>query len=207
MLIAIAIVEDNPQIRRNLARFIGETPGFRCTCLCATGEDALKVIPQQPPDIVLMDIQLPGMSGIECTAALKQKLPNLRVMMLTVYEDSDAIFDALKAGASGYLLKRSAPDRLIEAIKEMHRGGSPMTSEIARKVIDSFHSAKQVTHPQDRLTHREEEVLQLLAKGYSPKEIGAKLELSYETIRVHLKRVYEKLHVHSRTEAVLKYRQ
>lgn len=206
-MISLAIVEDNSEIRRNLARFIGEVPGFRITSLCSTGEEALKIIPNQPPDIVLMDIQLPGINGIDCTTALKQKLPKLRVMMLTVYEDSDAIFDALKAGASGYLLKRSAPDRLIEAIKELHQGGSPMTSEIARKVIDSFHNAKPATHPQDRLTHREEEVLQLLAKGYSAKEIGAKLNLSYETIRVHLKRVYEKLHVHSRTEAVLKYRQ
>jgi DNA-binding NarL/FixJ family response regulator len=119
-----------------------------------------------------MDIQLPGMSGIECTAALKLKLPALRVMMLTVYEDSDAIFDALKAGTSGYLLKRSAPDRLIAAIKELHHGGSPMTSEIARKVIDSFHSAKTATHPEDRLTPREEEVLQFLAKGYSPRKSG-----------------------------------
>lgn len=207
MLISIAIVDDNSEIRRNLARFVGEAPGFHVTSVSSTGEEALKAIPNNPPDIVLMDIQLPGMSGIDCTAALKEKLPGLRVMMLTVYEDSDAIFNALKAGASGYLLKRSAPDKLLESIKELYRGGSPMTSEIARKVIDSFHSTKQPTHPQDRLTPREEEVLQYLAKGYAPKEISAKMDLSYETIRVHLKRVYEKLHVHSRTEAVLKYRQ
>ena len=207
MLISVAIVEDDLEIRRNLARFIGETPGFRVISLSASGEEALKTIPRLPPDVALMDIQLPGMSGIDCTAALKQKLPALRVMMLTVYEDSDAIFAALKAGASGYLLKRSAPARLIEAIKEMHQGGAPMTSEIARKVIDSFHAARQVIHPQDQLTQREEEVLQYLAKGYAPKEIGAKTGLSYETIRVHLKHIYEKLHVHSRTEAVLKYRQ
>lgn len=154
-----------------------------------------------------MDIRLPGISGIRCTTLIKQKLPSVRVMMLTVYEDNDAIFAALKAGASGFLLKRSAPDRLIDAIKELNQGGAPMTSEIARKVIDSFHSTKQATHPQDRLTQREEEVLQYLAKGYAPKEIGAKMNLSYETIRVYLKHVYEKLHVHSRTEAVLKYRQ
>jgi DNA-binding NarL/FixJ family response regulator len=207
MLIAVAIVEDDPGIRRNLARFIGEAPGFRCAGLCASGEEALKVIPRAPPDVVLMDIQLPGMSGIDCTAVLKQKLPALRVMMLTVYEDSDAIFAALKAGASGYLLKRSAPARLIEAIKELHQGGAPMTSEIARKVIDSFHTAQPATHPQDQLTLREEEVLQHLATGYAPKEISAKMDLAYETVRVHLKHVYEKLHVHSRTEAVLKYRQ
>jgi DNA-binding NarL/FixJ family response regulator len=206
MSIAVAIVEDDPGVRRNLARFIGEAAGFRCAGLCASGEEALRVIPRAPPDVVLMDIQLPGMSGIDCTAVLKQKLPALRVMMLTVYEDSDAIFAALKAGASGYLLKRSAPARLIEAIKELHQGGAPMTSEIARKVIDSFHAAKPASHPQDQLTLREEEVLQHLAKGYAPKEISVKMDLAYETVRVHLKHVYEKLHVHSRTEAVLKCR-
>ena len=207
MLISVAIVDDDIGIRRNLARFIGDAPGFRCASLCASGEEALRVIPNQPPDVVLMDIQMPGMSGIDCTAALKEKLPALRVMMLTVYEDSDAIFAALKAGANGYLLKRSAPARLIEAIKDLHQGGAPMTSEIARKVIDSFHAAKQVMHPGDQLTQREEEVLQYLAKGFTPKEIAAKMKLTYDTVRVHLKHVYEKLHVHSRTEAVLKYRQ
>jgi DNA-binding NarL/FixJ family response regulator len=207
MLISVAIVEDDPEVRGNLARFIGQSPGMRCTCLCTCGEEALKDVPRVQPDVVLMDIQLPGMSGVDCTAALKQKMPSLRVMMLTVYEDSDAIFAALKAGASGYLLKRSAPARLVEAIQELHQGGAPMTSEIARKVIDSFHAAKPATHPQDQLTLREEQVLQHLAKGYSPREIGARLDLSYDTVRVHLKHVYEKLHVHSRTEAVLKYRQ
>lgn len=206
MLISIAIVEDNLEVRHNLARFISQTPGFRCTCLCTSGEEALKDIPRVAPDVVLMDIQLPGMSGVDCTLALKQKMPSLRVMMLTVYEDSDAIFAALKAGASGYLLKRSAPARLIEAINELYQGGAPMTSEIARKVIDSFHATTPATHPQDQLTVREEQVLQFLAQGYSPREIGAKMDLSYDTVRVHLKHVYEKLHVHSRTEAVLKYR-
>jgi DNA-binding NarL/FixJ family response regulator len=207
MPITVAIVEDSQGIRSNLARYINEAPGFRCTALCSSGEEAIRSIPRSPPDVVLMDIQLPGMSGIACTAALKQKLPALRVMMLTVYEDSDAIFDALKAGASGYLLKRSGPVRLLEAIKELHQGGAPMTSEIARKVIDSFHITKLAPHPQDQLTAREEEVLQYLAKGYACKEIAAKLRLSYETVRVHLRHVYEKLHVHSRTEAVLKYRE
>jgi DNA-binding NarL/FixJ family response regulator len=205
MSISVAIVEDNAEIRRNLSRYIGEAPGFRCACACASGDEALRVIPPQPPDIVLMDIQMPGMSGIACTAALKKLLPSVPVMMLTVYEDNDAIFNALKAGASGYLLKRSAPAKLLEALKELHHGGAPMTSEIARRVIDSFHPTKPVAHPQDKLTAREEEILDYLAKGYVTKEIADKLAVSYDTVRYHLKHIYDKLHVHSRTEAVIKY--
>ncbi len=205
MSISVAIVEDNAEIRRNLSRYIGEAPGFRCACACASGEEALRVIPQTPPDVVLMDIQMPGMSGITCTASLKKVLPSVPVMMLTVYEDNDAIFNALKAGASGYLLKRSAPAKLLEAIKELHRGGAPMTSEIARRVIESFYAARPEAHPQDKLTPREEEILQCLAKGYVTKEIADKLSVSYDTVRYHLKHIYDKLHVHSRTEAVIKY--
>jgi DNA-binding NarL/FixJ family response regulator len=205
MSISVAIVEDNPEIRRNLSRYIGEAPGFRCACACASGEEALRVIPQAPPDVVLMDIQMPGMSGIACTAALKAKLPSVPVMMLTVYEDNDAIFNALKAGASGYLLKRSAPAKLLESIQELHRGGAPMTSEIARKVIESFFKTKPEAHPQDKLTAREEEILECLAKGFVTKEIADKLSVTYDTVRYHLKHIYDKLHVHSRTEAVIKY--
>jgi DNA-binding NarL/FixJ family response regulator len=205
MSISVAIVDDNPEIRRNLSRYIGEAPGFRCACACASGEEALRVIPQSPPDVVLMDIQMPGMSGIACTASLKERLPSVPVMMLTVYEDNDAIFNALKAGASGYLLKRSAPAKLLESIKELHRGGAPMTSEIARKVIESFFKAKPAAHAQDKLTAREEEILECLAKGYVTKEIADKLSVSYDTVRYHLKHIYDKLHVHSRTEAVIKY--
>jgi DNA-binding NarL/FixJ family response regulator len=205
MSISVAIVDDNPEIRRNLSRYIGEAPGFRCAYACASGEEALRVIPQSPPDVVLMDIQMPGMSGIACTAALKEKLPSVPVMMLTVYEDNDAIFNALKAGASGYLLKRSAPAKLLEAIIELHHGGAPMTSEIARKVIESFFKAKPADHPQDKLTAREEEILDCLAKGFVTKEIADKLSVTYDTVRYHLKHIYDKLHVHSRTEAVIKY--
>ena len=205
MSISVAIVEDNAEIRRNLSRYIGEAPGFRCACACASGEEALRVIPQSPPDVVLMDIQMPGMGGIACTASLKQKLPSVPVMMLTVYEDNDAIFNALQAGASGYLLKRSAPAKLLESIKELHRGGAPMTSEIARKVIESFFKAKPAAHPQDKLTAREDEILGCLAEGLVTKEIADKLSVSYDTIRYHLKHIYDKLHVHSRTEAVIKY--
>jgi DNA-binding NarL/FixJ family response regulator len=205
MSISVAIVEDNAEIRRNLSRYIGEAPGFRCLCACASGDEALRVIPPAPPDVVLMDIQMPGMSGIACTAALKKLVPSVPVMMLTVYEDNDVIFNALKAGASGYLLKRSAPAKLLEAIKELHHGGAPMTSEIARRVIDSFHPAKAAEHPHDKLTAREEEILDCLSKGYVTKEIADKLSVSYDTVRYHLKHIYDKLHVHSRTEAVIKY--
>jgi DNA-binding NarL/FixJ family response regulator len=205
MSISVAIVEDNPEIRRNLSRYIDEAPGFRCACACASGEEALRVIPQLPPDVVLMDIQMPGMSGIACTASLKEKLPSVPVMMLTVYDDNDAIFNALKAGASGYLLKRSAPAKLLESIKELHRGGAPMTSEIARKVIRSFHHAKPPGHPQDKLTAREQEILERLAKGYVAKEIADQLAITYATVRFHLRNIYDKLHVHTRTEAVLKH--
>ncbi|SRR5258708_2615144 len=205
MAITVAIVEDKPEVRRNLARFVDEAPGFRCILACASAEEALHTIPAANPDVVLMDIQLPGKSGIACTAELKTKMPGVRVMMLTVYEDNDAIFSALQAGASGYLLKRSAPARLLEAITDLHRGGAPMTGEIARRVIESFHRLKPETNPQDKLTPREEDILKLLARGFANKEIAGNLEISYDTVRYHLKHIYDKLHVHSRTEAVLRY--
>lgn len=205
MAISVAIVDDNVEIRRNLSRYIEGAPGFRCACVCASAEEALRVLPPAPPDVVLMDIQLPRMSGIACTAALKAALPSLPVMMLTVYEDTDAIFNALKAGASGYLLKRSNPAQVLEAITELHRGGAPMSGEIARKVIESFHRGKPPEHPQDKLTSREQEILQLLASGFVTKEIADKLAISNATVRYHLKHIYDKLHVHTRTEAVIKY--
>src|ERR1035441_1126183 len=205
MAISVAIVEDNTEVRRNISRFIDGAPGFRCTCACASAEEALRVIPQSPPDVVLMDIQLPRMSGIACTASLKKALPSVPVMMLTVYEDTDAIFNALKAGASGYLLKRSDPARVLEALTELHHGGAPMTAEIARKVIESFHRAKATAPPQDELTSREEEILDHLAKGFVTKEIADKLAISPATVRFHLRHIYDKLHVHSRVEAVIKY--
>lgn len=205
MAISVAIVEDNTEVRRNISRFIDGAPGFRCTCACESAEEALRVIPKSPPDVVLMDIQLPGMSGIACTASLKKALPLVPVMMLTVYEDPDAIFNALKAGASGYLLKRTDPAKVLEAVTDLHHGGSPMTGEIARKVIESFHSDKPAGHPQDRLTAREEEILEQLAKGFAAKEIADKLAISPATVRFHLRHIYDKLHVRSRVEAVIKY--
>src|ERR1019366_6563152 len=157
MAISVAIVEYNAEVRRSISRFIDGAPGFRCTCACESAEEALRVIPKAPPDVVLMDIQLPRMSDIACTASLKAALPSVPVMMLTVYEDPDAIFNALKAGASGYLLKRTDPSKVLEAVTQLYNGGSPMTGEIARKVIESFHQAKPAAHPQDKLTSREEE--------------------------------------------------
>jgi len=205
MAISVAIVEDNPGVRRSLSRYIGGAPGFRCACACASAEEALNLIPKSPPDVVLMDIQLPGMNGINCTASLKAALPSVPVMMLTVYEDTDAIFRALKAGASGYLLKRSDPAKVLEAITELHYGGAPMTEQIARKVIESFHQTKPTAHPQDKLTAREEEILDCLAKGFVTKEIADKLSITPATVRYHLKHIYDKLHVRSRVEAVIKH--
>ena len=205
MAISVAIVEDNAEVRRSISRFIDGAPGFRCTCACESAEEALRVIPKTPPDVVLMDIQLPRMSGIACTASLKAALPSVPVMMLTVYEDPDAIFNALKAGASGYLLKRTDPSKVLEAVTQLYNGGSPMTGEIARKVIESFHQAKPVAHPQDKLTSREEEILEHLAKGFVTKEIADKLAISPATVRFHLRHIYDKLHVRSRVEAVIKY--
>ena len=205
MAISVAIVEDNPQVRRSLSRYIGGAPGFSCTCTCASAEEALNVIPKSPPDVVLMDIQLPNKSGVACTALLKKALPAVPVMMLTVYEDTDTIFNALKAGASGYLLKRSDPAEVLQAVTELHNGGAPMTGEIARKVIDSFHRSKPDEHPQDALTAREEEILDYLAKGFVPKEIAEKLAISCATVRYHLRHIYDKLHVRSQVEAVIKH--
>jgi DNA-binding NarL/FixJ family response regulator len=205
MAISVAIVEDNPAVRRNLSRYIGGAPGFRCSCVCASAEEALRLIPESPPDVVLMDIQLPRMSGIACTASLKRALPSVPVMMLTVYEDTDAIFNALKAGASGYLLKRTDPTKVLEAVTELHHGGAPMTGEIARKVISSFHRDRATTSPEESLTKREEEILDYLAKGFVTKEIADKLAISPATVRFHLRHIYDKLHVHTRVEAVIKY--
>jgi DNA-binding NarL/FixJ family response regulator len=204
--IAVAIVDDSAEFRQRVSQYIAGTPGFRCACVCASGEEALRLIPESAPDVVLMDIQLPRMSGITCTAALRKKLPSLPIMMLTVHEDADMIFDALKAGARGYLLKRSEPRRLLEAIAELHQGGAPMTSQVARKVIDSFRRAPPIEHPQDRLTDREQEILTLLAQGQATREVAERLSVSYETIRWHLRHIYDKLHVHTLTEAVLRRR-
>ena len=201
----IAIVEDNTTVRASLAELVESIPGCECVGAFASGEEGLRLIPKLTPDLVMMDIHLPNLSGIECTAKLKQSLPDLRVLILTVYEDGDKIFDALKAGASGYILKRSKPQDIIEAIREILAGGAPMTPEIALKVVESFRkSATAAPAETVSLSRRETEVLQGLAKGLANKEIADELSVGVETVRWHLKQIYEKLHVRCRTEAALK---
>lgn len=205
MSISVAVVDDNLEILDNLSRYIGDAKGFSCTCVCTSGEAALRIIPKNPPDVILMDIQLPGLNGIACTASLKKLLPSVPIMMLTVYEDDEAVFSALEAGASGYLLKRSSPAKILDAITDLYHGGAPMTSEIARRVIDSFCKRKIVDPNEEKLTAREIEILEYLAKGFVTKEVADRLNVSYDAIRYHLKHIYDKLHVHSRAEAVVKY--
>jgi len=202
----IAIVEDNTTVRASLAELVESIPGCECVGAFASGEEGIRLIPKLTPDLVMMDIHLPNLSGIECTAKLKQLLPDLRVLILTVYEDGDKIFDALKAGASGYILKRSKPQDIIEAIREILAGGAPMTPEIALKVVESFRKIN-TTAPAETvsLSRRETEVLQGLAKGLANKEIADELSVGVETVRWHLKQIYEKLHVRCRTEAALKF--
>lgn len=205
MLIKVAIVEDNTGIRENWAKLIDATAGLRCLCVCNSGEEGLKRIPQQEPDVVLMDLNLPKISGIECTARLKAQLPRLQILVVTVHADNDRVFSALQAGASGYLLKRAKPDELVEAIRDVMRGGVPMTGEIARKVITSFRRPAAAPIEDAKLTHREEDILILLTQGYANKEIADRLNVSFDTVRTHLCHIYEKLHVRSRTEAATKY--
>lgn len=201
----IAIVEDNATLRAYLSDFISSTPGHRCVCACGSAEEALVRIPPFRPDVVLMDIHLPGESGIVCTARLREKLPHLQVIMLTVYKDIKMIFQALKAGACGYVLKRADEQEILEAITEVRAGGAPMTSEIARMVVRSFRDVQMSRDETEQLSGRESEILALLAEGLSNKEIGVKLSISFSTVRTHLMHIYEKLHVHCRTEAAAKY--
>lgn len=203
--IKIAIVEDQPEVRENWARLINSFPDFDCVCTCISGEEALRVIPESRPDAVLMDIFLPRMSGIECTAKLKALLPQTQIIILTAMNDKELIFLALEAGADGYLLKRTKPAALRSALLDVIGGGSPMSSEIARRVVESFRHKARSADKTMGLSAREEEILILLTKGYSNKMIADQLGLSVETIYSHLKRVYEKMHVHSRTEAVIRY--
>jgi len=202
----IAIVEDNKTIRESLAEFVQADPQCSCVCTCSTGEEALRILPKHQPDIVLMDIQLPRISGIECTAQLKQLLPAVQIIMVTVYEDTDRIFKALRVGACGYILKRCAPDDLIAAIRELRAGGVPMSRAIARKVIASFQEPHTAATEVEDLSPREREILELLAEGFSNKEIAVRIGVSDGTVRWHLRHVYDKLHVRSRTEAALKFR-
>src|SRR5271170_456313 len=200
----ISIVEDDHGTREQLAALLSQTPSFHCVSAYATGEEALQKIPAMKPDIALVDINLPGMNGIKCVAGLKAQLPGLSVLMLTRHDDSDLVFDALRAGASGYLLKKMISAELIPAIEQVQAGGAPMSMQIARKVVGYFNQGK--TSPDvEKLSKREQEVLALLAKGYLCKEIGELLGIGIETVRMNLKHIYHKLHVHSRTEAAAKY--
>ena len=202
----IAIVEDNKTIRESLMEFVQADPECSCVCTCRTAEEALEAIPRHQPDIVLMDIQLPDVSGIECTAQLKQLLPSVQIIMVTVYEDTERIFKALRAGACGYLLKRCTPEELLSAIREVRQGGAPMSREIARKVIASFREPLNAAEQVEDLSPREREILELLADGFPNKIIADRVGLTDGTVRWHLRHVYHKLHVRSRTEAALKFR-
>jgi DNA-binding NarL/FixJ family response regulator len=204
-MITVSIVDDEKCLRESITTFVNGSPGFRCVSGYATAETALKSLPADKPDVVLMDINLGGMTGIECVERLKAIAPKMQVLMLTVYEDTDQIFKALEAGATGYLLKRSSPTKLLQAIREIHAGGSPMSSSIARKVVASFQKSKATGQRPTPLSPREEMVLNCLAKGLTYKQIADQLDISIDTIRTYLRRVYEKLHVQSRTEAVAKY--
>jgi DNA-binding NarL/FixJ family response regulator len=203
--IKVSIVEDDDWIRENLASQIDLAPGFRCISRYRTGEEAMLRLPGDTPDVVLMDINLPGLSGIECVRRLKALLPSLNILMLTVYEESDQIFDSLRAGASGYLLKRSAETELLDAIAQVHQGGSPMSSLVARKVVQFFNHIDDAAPELQRLSPREKEILELLSRGAAYKEIGSRLSLSIHTVRMHIRGIYGKLQVHSRGEAVAKY--
>ena len=205
MTITIAIVEDVAATREHLLAVLGRVRGLKCLRACASGEEALRTLPSGAPDVVLMDINLPGMSGIECVARLKEKLPRTQMLILTTYEDGDMIFDSLRAGASGYLLKSTVPTELVEAIEQVHAGGSPMSMGIARKVVSHFQKIPRPATEFEQLTAREAEILALLAQGFLYKEIGERLGISLSTVRTHLHTIYGKLHVQSRTEAVVKY--
>src|ERR1035437_5705046 len=205
MPISVSIVEDNDQLRGILARVIGRAEGFKCVSHYANAEAALAGLPKDSPEVVLMDINLPGMNGVECVRQLKQVAPQIQSVMLTVYEDTENIFNALTAGASGYLLKRTKSAELLEAIREVVQGGSPMTTHIARKVVQSFLKAGASPEPAENLSQREQEVLDCLAHGFLYKEIAEKLGISYETVHTYIRRIYEKLQVRTRTEAVAKF--
>jgi DNA-binding NarL/FixJ family response regulator len=204
MSIAISIVEDQRDMRESLVEWLGNAPGLRCVGAHANAEDALRDIPAENPDVVLMDINLSGMNGIQCVSRLKERLPRTQVLMLTTYAEGDMIFDSLRAGANGYLLKNMPREELVSAVEQVHAGGAPMSLQIARKVINHFHRSKKPSAELAQLTARELEILKLLAKGYMYKEIAEHLGISMSTVRTHVSAVYEKLHVQSRTEAAMK---
>ena len=203
--LSIALVEDDPSLRETLAEMINHSPKWQLTAVYASAEEALPALLAAPPEVILMDIKLPGISGIECVAKLKATCLEVQVLMVTVYDNNDDIFDALAAGASGYLLKRDVPEMLLESLDDLHAGGSPMSSAIARKVVQHFQKAPADNLGEYDLTPREKEILEQLVKGSLYKEIASELGIGVETVRTHLRNIYAKLHVRTRTEAVLKY--
>jgi DNA-binding NarL/FixJ family response regulator len=201
MSIRVAIVEDEESVRENLAVLVGDAPGFSCVAKCASAEEAWQVLPKVMPEVALMDIHLPGRSGIACVERLRKLLPQTQIIMLTIEEDSDRVFESLKAGATGYLVKHATPREILEAVAEVYRGGAPMSSGIARKVVSAFRQA--VPAEADlHLSTREEEVLRWLARGHRSKEIAEELGMGTGTVNTHIRHIYEKLHVRSRAEAV-----
>jgi DNA-binding NarL/FixJ family response regulator len=203
--VRVALVEDNAKLRRSLTTLLNATPDLDCVEVCADAEQALKVLPDVAPDIVLMDIHLPGMNGIECVARLAEVLPTVRIVMLTAFESSEEVFSSLAAGARGYVLKSTPPAQLLESVREVAAGGSPISGSVARKIVDFFRSKPSVPEGVDALAPREREVLKLLAEGCPYKKIAETMQVSLGTIRTYIERIYQKLHVHSRTEAVVKY--
>lgn len=202
----VAVVEDDPRLREQLLQILENIKDIQCVAVCNSAEDALEQIPARNPDVVLMDIKLPKMSGIQCVAELKKLLPEVQVIMVTIYEDSERIFKALKAGASGYLVKSGPPEQLIDAIRDVFAGGAPMSGHIARKVVQHFHLIGPAPEESDNLSPREQQVLSLLASGYLYKEIGDQLNIGVETVRTYVKNICQKMHVRSRIEAVAKHR-
>jgi DNA-binding NarL/FixJ family response regulator len=204
-MIKVGIVEDNKTVREGFETLLNRTPGFQCVCTADTVAEALKKIPKAQPDVVLMDIQLPDSNGVECTARIKEMMPAVHIVIVTVYEDSEMIFRALRAGACGYLLKRAQPEKVIAAIQEAHEGGVPMTPEIARKVIGQFRQQATATEQVESLSDREREVLEMVMHGLGNKAIADRMGVTVAAVKWHLQHIYEKLHVHSRTEAALKF--
>ena len=202
--ITVSIVEDLDEVREALQRLINQSEKFGFVAGFNNAEQAVTNIPLAPPDIVIMDINLPGISGIECISRIKEKCRGTQFMMFTIYEDDEKVFEALKAGAHGYLLKKTPKEKLLEALEELHNGGSPMSTNIARKVIEAFEKKNQPPEELNRLTNKEKQILDLLAKGYLYKEIADQLNSTRNTIKQHIHHIYEKLHVQNRTEAINK---
>lgn len=205
MRINVGIVEDDREVRENWAKVLNAHPRLKCIAACESGEAALKQFPACRPDVVLMDINLPGMSGIQCAALIKQQLPKTQVLMVTIYSNNNSVFESLKVGASGYILKNNSSADVIRSIIEVVEGGAPMTGQIARRVIEAFRRPPPKDLKAAQLTTREEEILQLISRGYANKEIASRLDVGVSTVRTHIEHIYQKLQVHCRTEAAAKY--